>query len=282
MPLSCRLGQTNLHPQGLYIAVRTHNCGILSNSGGASLGYATSISPHKPHCNSFLSYTILLANPTFKPFIHWTNPPTKRLPTYTLSESNTIIPHSFIMAKPSEITFINPLNHPFITLHNSLICAIVTIHFPNTKQTSEFVHLYSLIPRPLLSLHIIFLVPYNRTGMSNVSCITLAHWSYRESGTVLTFSPPLLQTSTKRLTITLRSSDLLHKTKTSAWKRPGNLYSLPSHLTAILPHLHFQLFHHSIHIHIEELRGHNTIMSHIIVNSEILALTLFYSYTGSG
>ena len=57
----------------------------------------------------------------------------------------------------------------------------------------------------------------------------------------------LLRTSTKCPTIIRSSFDSPHKTKSSAYKRPRDFHSLPSHP----PHLHFHLFHHCIYIRIK-------------------------------
>ena len=54
----------------------------------------------------------------------------------------------------------------FVCPHGSYPCIWYFIHPPNTKQTSEVVHLYSL---NFSSSHII-LILYIRSGMSNASC----------------------------------------------------------------------------------------------------------------
>ena len=80
----------------------------------------------------------------------------------------------------------------------------------------------------------------------------------------------------------LRSSSYSpHKTKSSAYKRPGNLHSLLflQKRPSLPPHPHFHFFHYCTHIHIEEPRGHDITFSHTTVNSETFALTPLYSYS---
>ena len=85
----------------------------------------------------------------------------------------------------------------------------------------------------------------SQTCSKQISCTWTSH-SSRSSQFItitlllpaLTFSPILLHTSTNRPTITIRSSSKSpHRTKSSAYKRSGNLYSLPSstNLTPLLP-----------------------------------------------
>ena len=46
------------------------------------------------------------------------------------------------------------------------------------------------------------------------------------------------------------------------------------------PHPLFHLFHHCVHIPIEEPRGYDATLSYTTVNPETLTLTPFYLYTG--
>ena len=87
----------------------------------------------------------------------------------------------------------------------------------------------------------------------------------------LSFKPLFLHTLTKCFIITFRSfSDLPHKTKSSAYKRP-----VISTLFSPLKNLHppHPPFHHCIHIHIEEPRGHDKTLSHTTFNSGTLSPT---------
>ena len=84
----------------------------------------------------------------------------------------------------------------------------------------------------------------------------------------LTFSLLLLQTSTNHSTITLKSFPKSpHRTKSSVYKRSGNLPFFPSPSS---------LLHHCIHIYIEKPRGHDTPLSHPNVYPKQFTLTSFY------
>ena len=148
MSLSFRIGhRPTLSPQELHITVTTHNCSISSKSGVHFPG----IPPHKPR-HSFLSFTILLACPTFKlPFLFQTvhlfsGRSTKLLPIHSPS-------YTFLAVLPSPILsiwlFIHPLS-PSEDLSN--LCIRYSIHSTNTQQTSEVVHLQSSNPRTFFFL----------------------------------------------------------------------------------------------------------------------------------
>ena len=109
----------------------------------------------------------------------------------------------------------------------------------------------------------------------------ITYWFQLDTITFLLFTltfKPLLHTSTKRHTITFRSSsDLPHKTNSlhtrgqavSTLSRPPKISIPPSPfllLSLLLPY-------------VEKPRGHDTTSSHTTINPETLALTTFYFYT---
>ena len=88
-------------------------------------------------------------------------------------------------------------------------------------------------------------VPYTWTSHFNPSLLNTISLIL----SVVTFRPFLQYTSTKRPTISFRSSfNSPYKTKSSAYKRPGSLHSsLFQKSHSYPPHSDFHLFHHCIH-----------------------------------
>ena len=162
-PLYVLKPQTDFHIHGLYLAMATHNCGILSKSRVHSPGNAPCFPTHK-----FPSYTPIMHHspclhdvqtPFLQAVLHSINPPlpwpthlatTNTLP-YINALNNPINLHSLHKAELSANTFINLFVH---TLHHSTQlpypCIRDFIHSPDTHQTSEVFHLYSPNPRPFL------------------------------------------------------------------------------------------------------------------------------------
>ena len=72
------------------------------------------------------------------------------------------------------------LSTPFITLHNSLIHAFRTLSiFLIPSKPVRLSICTALILDLSFSFYIIVSLPYIRTGLSNISCKTLAHSSYK-------------------------------------------------------------------------------------------------------
>ena len=175
MLLSCGLGHKRIS------AVASHNYSISSRLRVHPLGNAPCIPPHKPSpytpiihhspCLTGIQTSILQAvfhgiNPPLPWSTHWST-------TNTLSNiyplSNSVVLHCFHMADrktPSSI---------LLSLHNSLICAFWTLSILLISSKPLRLSIcMALILELSFSFHIIVLLSYIRTGMSNDSCKILA------------------------------------------------------------------------------------------------------------
>ena len=157
-----------------------------------------------------------------------------------------------IRQRSDSIRYLPLTNHPPLRFGN--ICTWFT---QNTSQIFELWHLLQscTIRKDLILLSF----PPSKTISFLLS--------------TLTFKPLLLLTSTIRQPHPPLSSGRLpiHQT----YKRPGNLHSLPS-FRGLTP---ITLIPILISLIIAETRGYDTNFSHITINLETLALTLFYFYT---